>query len=180
MYGAIVAAMLTTTAPAAPDWCWGFQGFGCSPYAWGYGGYYCGWGGWCYPWGYCGYYYPCYGWPVAYCYPVAAASGSSAREKALEAQIRELREEQRRLEGAAAPARVVVTLPTDARLFVDDDPCPLTGARRSFDTPDLKPGVTYHYTIRVELTRSGEPVKVSKRVTVEAGKATLVEFADAR
>jgi uncharacterized protein (TIGR03000 family) len=177
MYGAIVAAMLTTTAPAAPDWGW-WGGFGCGPWAAcpdGYGAY-C-WAG-------------CYGPP--YCWPVPASgaeAAASAREQALEAQIRRLREEMRRLQGgkpmdeevaAPAPARVVVKLPADARLFVDDDPCPLTSAERSFDTPDLRPGVTYHYTIRVEVTRAGRAVAESKRVTVRAGRETVVEFGATR
>jgi uncharacterized protein (TIGR03000 family) len=174
MYGAIVAAMLTTTAPAAPDWGW-WGGFGCSP--WGpyptvCGGYYC------YPW---------YVWSLGWC--PAPDSGSEtapgARDRALEGQIRQLREEMQRLRGgkpmdeevtAPTPARVVVKLPADARLFVDDDPCPLTSVERSFDTPDLRPGVTYHYTIRVEVTRAGRAVAESKRVTVRAGRETVVEF----
>jgi uncharacterized protein (TIGR03000 family) len=174
MYGAIVAAMLTTTAPAAPDWGW-WGGFGCSP--WGpypnvCGGYYC------YPW---------YAWTLNDCPDPASDGGAEpgAREKALEGQIRELREEMRRLQGgkpmneevtAPTPARVVVKLPADARLFIDDDPCPLASNERSFDTPDLRPGVTYHYTVRAEVTRAGRPVTETKRVTVRAGQETVVEF----
>jgi uncharacterized protein (TIGR03000 family) len=189
MYGVIAAAMLTTTTAATPD-CW----WGCywnAPYAYPawYGYYY-------YPYYYYPYYvyypwYAYYGWPVL-TYPTparAAQPGPSARERALEAQIQELREQIRRMQGgkpppketaAPAPARVVVQLPADARLFVDDDPCPLTSAKRSFNTPDLRPGVTYHYTIRAEVTRDGRAVTESKRVTVRAGEETVVEFGDLR
>jgi uncharacterized protein (TIGR03000 family) len=113
----------------------------------------------------------------------------SAHEKALEGQIQELRDQLRKLQApkpkldetaAPAPARLVVKLPEDARLFVDDDPCPLTSARRAFDTPQLQPGVTYQYTIRAELTRDGRAVKASKRVLVRAGEETIVEFGDLR
>src|SRR5262249_47349894 len=77
-------------------------------------------------------------------------------------------------------AHVSVKLPADARLFVDDDPCPLPGAARALDTPDLQPGVTYKYTIRAEVTRDGKTVKQSKRVTVKAGEETVVDFGDMR
>ena len=155
------------------DWCWGFAGFGCGPCV------YPGWCGYpCYPYWY-GCYYPCYGWPVV-CYDVpvtrAAArppregdgsAGSGAAGPASQAARHQA--EGRRGRSPRA-ARVVVKLPEDARLFIDDDPCPLTSAKRSFDTPDLQPGVTYHYTIRVEVTRAGRAVKESKRVTVRAGR----------
>jgi uncharacterized protein (TIGR03000 family) len=177
--------MLTTTAPAAPDWCGQFKGFDCGCYpacSWSTYYYsYCGYPG-C---GSCGFIgsFPGYGYPAGY----AAAGGDAMgeREKALEAQIRQLREEMKRQQGAkpkdeetAAPAHVVVRLPADARLFINDDACPLTSAERSFDTPDLERGMTYHYTIRAEVTREGRAVTASKRVTVEAGKDTVVEFGD--
>jgi uncharacterized protein (TIGR03000 family) len=145
VYGAIVAAMLTTTAPAAPEWWWQFEGFGCSPFdylpcwydpSWTYAN--------------SNYYWPYY-WPTAH----YAAN-------------------------AHPTARVVVKLPADARLFVENDPCPLTSAERSFDTPELQPGVTYSYTIRAEVTRDGQVVKESKRVTVRAGQETVVEFGESR
>jgi uncharacterized protein (TIGR03000 family) len=193
MYGVIVAAMLTTTAPAAPDWCGAFPGFGCGPYA--YAGWcgcpgWCGYPGWC---GWYGYFGPWYGWPVVYSPVVVYGTPAPAanpepgpREKALEDEIRALKQEIRKLQGvkpkeetaAPAPANVVVKLPADARLFVDDDPCPLTSAERSFKTPELQPGVTYHYTIRAEVTRDGRAVKESKRVTVRAGEETVVQFGE--
>jgi uncharacterized protein (TIGR03000 family) len=138
--------MLTTTAPAAPDWWWQFQGFGCSPFDYLPSGYDPNWG-------YTGtnYYWPYY-WPAV---SNPAAAGHMA-------------------------ARVVVKLPEDARLFVENDPCPLTSAERAFDTPELQPGVTYHYMIRAEVTRGGQVVKESKRVTVRAGQETVVEFGEPR
>jgi uncharacterized protein (TIGR03000 family) len=107
------------------------------------------------------------------------------QQEQLRKQLDELR---KRLEGkpkedevaAPAPARVVVTLPDDARLFVDDDPCTLTSSKRAFDTPELQPGMPYHYTLRVEVTRNGRTVKESKRVTVRAGQETVVEFGEMR
>lgn len=43
----------------------------------------------------------------------------------------------------AAKATVVVELPADAKLYLDGNAVPLTSARRTFETPELKPGKTY-------------------------------------
>ena len=108
----------------------------------------------------------------------------------MEEQLRKLQEELRKLReskpktddevSAPAPGHVVVKLPEDARLFVDDVSCPLTSATRSFDTPELKPGQGYYYTIKAEVMRGGQATVVSKRVIVHAGKETVVEFGDMR
>jgi len=186
MYSLMLAAALTTST-ATPDCCWWG---GCGYY--GYYGWYPGWygsPGW---YGYPGY----YAWPYA-CAPVVTSaapastgeSAQTAREKDLEKQIKELREEIRKLKAgkenqdevaAPAPAHVVVKLPEDARLFVNDDPCPLTSATRAFDTPELKAGQPYHYTLRAEATRGGRVVSESKRVDVRAGQETVVEFGEMR
>lgn len=128
--------------------------------------------------------------PVSYYTPAPGHPGASTREKALEEQIRELKERLRKLESgkpkkpdevsAPAPAHVVVKLPKDARLFVDDTACPLTSATRSFDTPELSPGQAYYYTLKAEVTRDGRAVTESKRVVVRAGEETVVEFGDMR
>jgi len=75
-------------------------------------------------------------------------------------------------------ARVTVKLPAEARLYVDNVPCPLTSATRSFDTPELDVGRTYYYTLKAETIRDGEKRTATKRVVVEAGKQVMVEFAD--
>jgi uncharacterized protein (TIGR03000 family) len=113
--------------------------------------------------------------------------------KALRTQNRELMDRMQRMGGgkpgggkpvkpeetaAPAPAHVVIKLPQDARLFVDDQPCPLTSATRAFDTPALEPGRVYYYTLRAEVTRDGRPVTDSKRVTLRAGEESVVEFGD--
>jgi uncharacterized protein (TIGR03000 family) len=74
-----------------------------------------------------------------------------------------------------AVAQVRVTLPANARLWVDQVECPLTSGVRSFDTPLLQPGQTYYYTLRVEIPGSGAPTE-SRRVLVRAGEQTAVNF----
>ena len=87
------------------------------------------------------------------------------------------RDEQRN--EAAIPddkARVVVSLPADARLWVDQVECPLSGSVRSFDTPQLDPQQTYAYTLRVAVQRNGQTVQDSRRVQLTPGQRVEVDF----
>jgi len=82
-------------------------------------------------------------------------------------------------EGAAqgaAPATIVVTLPADAKLMIDDSPTTSTSGRRVFVSPALTPGRTFHYTLKAEVVRAGKPVRTEKRVEVSAGKETEVSL----
>jgi uncharacterized protein (TIGR03000 family) len=164
----------------------GCQGWYASPC-----GYY-GASGWAYPWD--GGYYPNYWTPLyasgGHNYPspstAVAQQAPSGGQSSVEDEIRTLRERLSRLEAvkadtAAAPAaaRVVVKLPPDARFFIDDRPWSLDTATHSFQTPQLKRGQTYEYTLRTELTRGGRTTTERKRVQVRAGEETVVEFRDA-
>jgi uncharacterized protein (TIGR03000 family) len=73
-----------------------------------------------------------------------------------------------------APATIVVSLPADAKLFVDDAATTSTGSSRVFVSPSLNPGREYHYTIKAEVIRNGKPVKVEQVVAVRAGETTPV------
>jgi uncharacterized protein (TIGR03000 family) len=75
-------------------------------------------------------------------------------------------------------AKVTVIVPEDARVYVDGVLCPLTSTRRTFETPKLASGQRYFYTVRAEVTRDGQTRGDSRRVLVEAGKETTVEFRD--
>jgi uncharacterized protein (TIGR03000 family) len=75
---------------------------------------------------------------------------------------------------APVPATLVVTLPAEAKLAIDDHATRATSATRTFVTPPLTPGQEYHYTLTAELRRGEEPVTVNKRVTVRAGEETRV------
>jgi uncharacterized protein (TIGR03000 family) len=77
-----------------------------------------------------------------------------------------------------SPARVRVKLPADAELFVDGVRVPLTSEVRSFQTPKLEAGRSYFYMLKADVVRNGRTVSSSKRVTVEPGKETNVEFAN--
>ncbi len=75
-------------------------------------------------------------------------------------------------------ATLVVELPADARLFVDDVAMKTTSARRVFVTPPLQQGQVYYYELKAEMQRDGQPVTVSGRVVIRPGqevRASLTE-----
>ena len=81
---------------------------------------------------------------------------------------------------AANSARVTVMLPADAKLYVDGVACPLTTAKRSFETPKLQAGRTYFYNLKMEVVRDGETQTDSRRITMQAGADVVVEFKNAK
>ncbi|MCI0457735.1 MAG: TIGR03000 domain-containing protein, partial [Gemmataceae bacterium] len=79
---------------------------------------------------------------------------------------------------AANAAKLVVDLPADAQLFVDDQLMKTTSAHRVFSTPTLEPGQTYYYILRVEVVRDGKPQAETKRVIVRAGEVVRATFSE--
>jgi uncharacterized protein (TIGR03000 family) len=76
-------------------------------------------------------------------------------------------------------ALVVIRLPADARLYLDDQPTRAERSSvRSFQTPALEPGVTYYYSFRMEVVRDGERITRSRRVSFRAGQEVQVTFRD--
>jgi uncharacterized protein (TIGR03000 family) len=75
---------------------------------------------------------------------------------------------------APAPATIVVELPADAKLLIDNEATTSTGSSRVFQSPVLNPGKEYHYTLKAEVLREGKPVKAEKVVTVRSGQLTPV------
>ena len=111
--------------------------------------------------------------------PPANAPRTEAERKAVDDLLRKLRAPGR--EEVSVPptkARVVVTVPAEARLWVDQVECPLPGTVRTFDTPDLNPQQNYTYTLRIAVSRNGQTVEESRRVTLVPGERTQVNFID--
>ena len=79
---------------------------------------------------------------------------------------------------AAQRATVVIRLPADARLFVDQQLLELTSAERTFVTPELPLGREYAYSFKIEYDRNGRTLSESQKVHVTAGKASTVVFED--
>jgi uncharacterized protein (TIGR03000 family) len=75
-------------------------------------------------------------------------------------------------------ARVIVELPADAKLYIDDQLMKTTSERRTFNTPLLEDGQAYYYELRAEVVRDGKPVSVTKRVTLKAGDVVRARFGD--
>jgi uncharacterized protein (TIGR03000 family) len=75
---------------------------------------------------------------------------------------------------AARPARLVVTLPAEARLTVDGLGTRSTSERRVFITPPPDPGTVYYYALEATVTRDGERFTAVRRVRVRAGEETVV------
>jgi len=73
-----------------------------------------------------------------------------------------------------SPATIVVSLPAEAKLTIDDFVTSSTSERRVFVSPALTPGKTYSYTFKAEVMRDSKPVTVTKEVTVRAGEETPV------
>jgi len=75
-----------------------------------------------------------------------------------------------------SPATLVVTLPAEAKLTIDDYVTNSTSERRVFLSPALTPGKTYSYTLKAELLRDNKPQVVTKEVLVRAGEETPISF----
>jgi uncharacterized protein (TIGR03000 family) len=73
-------------------------------------------------------------------------------------------------------ARLIVELPADAKLYVDDRPVQATSARRTFHTPEIELGQAYYYDLRAEVVRDGKPVTETRRVIVRAGAVIRTDF----
>lgn len=71
-------------------------------------------------------------------------------------------------------ATLIVSLPAEARLSIDDNATSQTSATRVFVTPELETGRDFVYTLKAELVRDGQNVTASKQVTVRAGQETRV------
>ncbi len=77
---------------------------------------------------------------------------------------------------APGRARLIVELPADAKLFVDDHAVKATKSVRNFTTPVLEPGQVYYYELRAEMVRDGKPVTETKRVLIRAGDVVRAQF----
>jgi uncharacterized protein (TIGR03000 family) len=77
---------------------------------------------------------------------------------------------------SSAPATIVVRLPADATLTVDDSSTRSTGDVRTFISPPLEPGREYTYTLRAVETRDGKKLERKRDVKVRAGQTSEVKI----
>jgi uncharacterized protein (TIGR03000 family) len=69
-------------------------------------------------------------------------------------------------------------LPSDARLFVDDQPTTSTSSRRVFESPKLEARNNYSYLLRAELQRDGQTYRQTKKIVVRAGRESVTSFSE--
>ena len=74
-------------------------------------------------------------------------------------------------------ATVQVHVPANAQIWFDDAPTQQRGESRSFYTPPLDSGKTYHYTLRARWDDNGKMKEKTQKIEVRAGKQTDVDFA---
>jgi uncharacterized protein (TIGR03000 family) len=85
-------------------------------------------------------------------------------------------------ESAVGKAKLIVQVPADAKLYIDDQLMKTTSSKRVFNTPALQRGQQYYYILRAEVLRDGKTYKETKRVLVRAGqeiRATFPQLEDA-
>jgi uncharacterized protein (TIGR03000 family) len=76
------------------------------------------------------------------------------------------------------PAKVIVKAPLDVKVTVNGQETPRTATEAAFRTPTLQAGQLYSYEFRGEVVRNGKPVTQTKRVYVQAGQESRVDFSD--
>jgi uncharacterized protein (TIGR03000 family) len=81
-------------------------------------------------------------------------------------------DEEVRLDGST-PARLIVTLPANAKLTIDGNATASNpSVRRIFVTPPLPVGQEYYYTLRAEVMNEGKLKVIDQRVYVRGGETT--------
>jgi uncharacterized protein (TIGR03000 family) len=71
---------------------------------------------------------------------------------------------------------LVVSLPEDAKLTIDDHQTTSTSAERVFTTPPLEEGKDFHYTLKAQVVRDGEVRSIVREVTIRSGQRAEVSL----
>ena len=148
--------------------CYGSCYGGC--YGSCYGSCYGGCYGSCY--GSC---YGCYGSVVVPTTPIykGKAQGAPQAAPVAPAAPKNADDMKKKPAAQAAPARVIVEMQANAKLFVDGVATEATGARRVFSTPALAQGSAFFYDIKV--VNADNTVRTTKLV-VRAGEDAVANF----
>ena len=77
---------------------------------------------------------------------------------------------------ASNRARVIVSLPANGKLFVDNLPIRNAAEIKTFRTPELSKGQQYFYEMRAEVLVDGKVVTQTRRVTLTAGDLIRADF----
>jgi uncharacterized protein (TIGR03000 family) len=76
-----------------------------------------------------------------------------------------------------APATIIVEVPANATIWIEDQRMTQTGPIRSFQSPPLVPGKTYMYKFRLQWpSASGQPFNTEHEITLAAGQTQRIDF----
>ncbi|HEX3314347.1 MAG TPA: TIGR03000 domain-containing protein, partial [Gemmataceae bacterium] len=73
-------------------------------------------------------------------------------------------------------SRVIIETPENAKLYVDGQLMQTASSHRVFQTPELAPGSTYFYDLKIEVVREGKTLTEEKRIYVRPGIEQSVAF----
>ena len=73
-------------------------------------------------------------------------------------------------------ALVVIQAPVDAIITFNGVRMPRTGPREAYRTPNMEPGSSAAYDVAVTVERDGLPTRAARRITVEPGRRTELDF----
>jgi uncharacterized protein (TIGR03000 family) len=71
---------------------------------------------------------------------------------------------------------IIVSLPADAKLFLDNMPSNVGTNLRTFISPELEPGKSYYYNLRVEVERYNKIFTDTQKVFFQPGREVHVSF----
>ena len=71
---------------------------------------------------------------------------------------------------------IIVSLPADAQLFLDGQPSIVGTNLRTLISPELEPGKSYFYTLRVEVERHRKTFTDTQKVYFQPGREVHVSF----
>jgi uncharacterized protein (TIGR03000 family) len=74
------------------------------------------------------------------------------------------------------PAHLVVHVPANAEVFIDDAPTTQRGPMREYATPPLPPDRTFHYEVRAKWKEAGRVVERHQRVEVFSNARVIVDL----
>ena len=75
-----------------------------------------------------------------------------------------------------ARAKVVVEVPAQAKLYIDDQLMPNKAGKRTFVTPPLQAGQTYYYDVKLVTVQGGQEVAQTTRVVLRPGEVQTASF----
>lgn len=170
-YGGCYGGWESLAPSHTPAGCWGMP----------YSGYGPSWPGYACAGGCGGYQSAAYGAPTPM---IANPAPEMAPLPATEPEVKDKKLDKKKKDdddddsqvSATGRARVVVSLPANGKLFVDDLPIRNAAEIKTFRTPELSKGQQYFYEMRAEVLVDGKVVSRTQRVTLTAGETIRADF----